>query len=199
MTAPAPNTRILVVDDEPTLRLGFSFALATENYDVETASDGIIGLKALQGSHFDAVLLDLRMPQMDGLQTLSQLRAAGDFIPVILCSAHITPASAVSALELRCFDFLAKPVNPLELRKGINRIFAETPQDDASWMLRHLRNGDTREALKVLGDTSSFSDDKKSFWLRLIGDLSKDPKLDTNFYVETYGRDLIPLLSFQEL
>lgn len=194
----SPNIRILVVDDEPTLRLGFSFALATENFDVETAADGLVGLEAISDSHFDAVLLDLRMPQMDGLQTLSKLRASGDHIPVILCSAHITPASALAALELRCFDFLAKPVNPIELRKGVNRIFAPSPQTDADRMLRHLRNGDNAAALQVLSDSTGLSDSKKKFWRQLINDLETQSKLNTDFYVENYGRDLIPLLSFQE-
>lgn len=193
------NTRILVVDDEPTLRLGFSFALATENYDVETAADGLTGLETLSDSHFDAMLLDLRMPQMDGLQTLAEIRSNGNSIPVILCSAHITPTSAITALELGCFDFLAKPVNPLELRKGMNRIFAEKQKDEPGLMLQHLRRDEQAEALDLLEKSETFSEAKKKFWTELVGDLQRQPELDTAYYVENYGRDLIPLLSFQEL
>jgi DNA-binding NtrC family response regulator len=196
-TKPTNHFRILIVDDEPTLRLGFRFALTTENYAVETASNGLLALEAIENHHFDAIVLDLRMPQMDGLETLSELRSRGLSIPVILCSAHITPSRAMEALKLRCFDFLSKPVNPLELRKGVGRVLMSDPEGTMDQVLHNLRHGQFTEARKKADASNGTPPEQRAFWRRLIADLEESPTLDVNAYLKEYGHDLIPLLTFE--
>jgi two-component system chemotaxis response regulator CheY len=80
--------RVLVVDDEPPTAVSFARMLGAEGYDVETALDGKTGLRAASDAAFDAILLDLRMPLLDGLEFLRRLRA----IP----SCHDTPVAIVT-------------------------------------------------------------------------------------------------------
>ena len=119
--APPKMNRILVVDDEPTLRMGFTFALKTEDCAVDSASNGREALEKIASEDYDLVILDLRMPGMNGLETLAAIRQDENnrHLPTILCSAHVDTATAVEALNLSCFHFISKPVRPAELRDEV--------------------------------------------------------------------------------
>jgi CheY-like chemotaxis protein len=80
--------RVLVVDDEENIRLLFKEELEEENYEVETASNGVEALEKLKNSPFDVVVLDIKMPVMDGIQTLNAIKNRNKDQPVILCSAY---------------------------------------------------------------------------------------------------------------
>lgn len=110
-------SKILVVDDEPNVRLVFRTTLEGAGYDVTEAADGESALKALHGGPVDLVFLDLRMPDIDGLEVLQQLRAAGDDTPVVIVTAHGDVPNAVRAMKLGAIDFLGKPLSPADLRK----------------------------------------------------------------------------------
>lgn len=110
-------SKILIVDDEPNVRLVFHTTLESAGYDVTEALDGASGLEALEGNPVDLVFLDLRMPGMDGLEMLRRLRDAGDNTPVVIVTAHGDVPNAVQAMKLGAIDFLAKPLSPEALRK----------------------------------------------------------------------------------
>ncbi len=82
------RVRVLVVDDEENIRLLFKEELEEEDYDVETASNGMEALEKIKGAPFDVVVLDIKMPVMDGIQTLNAIKNINKDQPVILCSAH---------------------------------------------------------------------------------------------------------------
>ncbi|MEX1049518.1 MAG: response regulator, partial [Akkermansiaceae bacterium] len=112
--AEAPKLRVLVVDDEPTLRLGFAYALSNKTTVVETAASGQQALDRLASETFDVVVLDLRMPGLDGVGVIKALRNEGSEIPVILCSAALNSSAALREIRHGVVDFLLKPVRPVD-------------------------------------------------------------------------------------
>jgi DNA-binding NtrC family response regulator len=102
--------RLLIVDDEPNILAALRRALELEGYTVEVAGSGRLAMERLKGTPFDAVLLDVAMPEMDGLQTLRAIKAAQPELPVMMMSGHATLATAVEATRLGACDFLEKPL-----------------------------------------------------------------------------------------
>lgn len=118
-SGPAVARRVLIVDDEPTLRIGFAYALTSADTHVETAGTGKQALEKLSSDNFDIIILDLRMPEIDGLGVVERLRRDGSRVPVVLCTAALTPAAALRAIQCHVVDFLLKPVRPADLRSVI--------------------------------------------------------------------------------
>jgi DNA-binding NtrC family response regulator len=110
------KTRILIIDDEEAIRDSCTQVLAREGHLVETAADGPSGIDLFQNGGFDAVLLDLKLPGMDGLQILNRLRQFDPEVPVIIITGFATIESAVHTIKKGAFDYLAKPFSPEELR-----------------------------------------------------------------------------------
>lgn len=158
--------RVLVVDDEPTLRLGFAYALANKSTTVETATNGRSALERLAAEPFDIVVLDLRMPELDGIAVIKTLRHRGSKVPVVLCSAALTPNAALHAIRQGVVDFLLKPVRPVDLRDVIE--FVMRPDKSAlSQALRSARNGLMDEAIRILeGDQNPCN--KSIYWLGIL-------------------------------
>jgi len=80
--------KLLVVDDEENLRLLFKEELEEEGYEVELASNGLEAIDKIKDSHFDVVIMDIKMPVMDGIQALNEIKKINKDQPVILCSAY---------------------------------------------------------------------------------------------------------------
>jgi two-component system nitrogen regulation response regulator NtrX len=114
-------SRILVVDDEPRIVEALCRLLKIESFESEGAYDGEGALKLLDRGGFDAVLLDLDMPRLDGIATLRALRDRGDRIPVIIVSGRGTIARAVEAVRLGAHDFVEKPVDDERLLLSLRR------------------------------------------------------------------------------
>ncbi len=127
--SPPPPSRILVVDDEPTIRLGIEFSLTTEGFEVETAADGDEAIRRLIDSPEeelpDAMILDLRMPGADGMQVMRRLAGSGRVLPVAIASAYIDSPTAIEAVDLGVVDFLKKPITPNEVRGLVAQMVAE--------------------------------------------------------------------------
>ena len=102
---------VLVVDDERNILLTLSQALQLEGYHVELASDAKVALDVLAARPVDAVLMDVKMPDMDGLTALSKMRELKKELPVIMMSGHGTIDTAVKATQLGARDFLEKPIS----------------------------------------------------------------------------------------
>ena len=103
--------RILVVDDEAAIRDTMRMILEYEGYECITAASGAEGLTAAERDAPDLVFLDIKMPGMDGLETLSRLRGVNDTLPVVIVSAHGTASSALEAGRLGAFRFIEKPLS----------------------------------------------------------------------------------------
>jgi two-component system, OmpR family, response regulator MprA len=101
--------RVLVVDDEPAVRESISRSLRFEGYEVELAGDGMAALRVLTTRPADAVILDVMMPVIDGLETCRRLRASGDRVPVLMLTARRAVGDRVTGLDAGADDYLVKP------------------------------------------------------------------------------------------
>ena len=102
---------ILIIDDEQSIRDSLRMILEYEKYEVQFAPDGEAGLRALDKQKPDLVLLDVKMPGIDGLDVLQQIRRRSADLPVVMISGHGTIETAVEATKLSAFDFLQKPLD----------------------------------------------------------------------------------------
>lgn len=125
----AKQSRILIVEDEPNVRLVFQTALQNENYRLDTAEDGEVALEVLKSAPADMVLLDLQMPRLDGMSMLRKLRESGNNVPVAIITAHGSIPDAVAAMRLGAVDFLSKPVTPEALRHIVSDVLARHVSD----------------------------------------------------------------------
>lgn len=113
---------VLVVDDEKNIRLTLSRALEDIDVDIATAENGEEALAAMAARHVDVVLLDLRMPGMDGIEVLRRLAVEFPSARVIIITAYGTIDRAVDAMKLGAVDFIEKPVTPAEVRSRVNEL-----------------------------------------------------------------------------
>src|SRR5574344_477313 len=107
--------KILVVDDEALLVKGIRFNLQNEGYDVITGSDGLEAVQAVQEQQPDLVVLDVMMPNMDGLTACAKIREFSD-IPIIMLTAKTDDMDKLMGFDHGADDYLTKPFNILELK-----------------------------------------------------------------------------------
>ncbi len=105
------TNNVLVVDDESDVRDLLSKFLRRRGYEVDTASDGAAAIERIRDGHPDIVLLDIRLPKMDGLSVLAHLRGESDEVAVITMSGNADEETARKSLELGAADFITKPFN----------------------------------------------------------------------------------------
>src|SRR5689334_20057063 len=117
--------RILIVDDDAALRGAIATALSDLGHHPEEAPDGEAALARLSHSRPDAVLLDLRMPGMDGMEVLRRIRARPDAPPVAILTAVPTSDNTIEAMRLGAADHLAKPIGRDGLRALLGRMLPE--------------------------------------------------------------------------
>lgn len=103
-------TKILVIDDEKSIRNTLLEILEYEKYTVHIAPDGIEGLKLVNGTKYDVILCDIKMPKMDGIEVLENIMKITD-TPVIMISGHGTIETAVEAIKKGAYDFISKPLD----------------------------------------------------------------------------------------
>ena len=102
--------RILVVDDEAAILRLLKEALTQWGYQVTGATSAAEALQALRGDMFDAVITDIRMPDMNGLELLKEIKRHDESVEVVVMTGYPTIASAVEALKVGAFDYLSKPL-----------------------------------------------------------------------------------------
>jgi two-component system response regulator AtoC len=107
--------RVLVIDDEENLRHYLQVVLREEGYHVEAAQDGTEALEKMQHHPWDIILCDIRMPRMDGMAFLKEVKAKGLEGTIIMMSAYGTVNSAVEAMKMGAFDYISKPFNADEI------------------------------------------------------------------------------------
>jgi DNA-binding NtrC family response regulator len=113
--------RILIVDDEERFRLTLSKRLAERGLEVgATVGTGMEALQEIRGKDYDVVLLDVKMPGMDGIQTLGEIKKINPRIEVLLLTGHASVDSAVEGMRLGAYDYLMKPCEIDVLMEKIN-------------------------------------------------------------------------------
>jgi DNA-binding response OmpR family regulator len=133
------RSRILVVEDEPSIREVVSLYLRRAGYDVSVVADGRAALESLSGQIPDLVVLDLMLPEVDGLEITRWLRERGD-TPIIMLTARRDEPDRIAGLEMGADDYVVKPFSPQELvsrvRAVLRRTLASTP-DSGEQPLEH--------------------------------------------------------------
>jgi two-component system response regulator MprA len=122
--------RVLVVDDEPAVRRALERALRLDSYDVELAEDGEAALDALAEGPADAVILDVAMPGVDGLEVCRRMRQAGDRTPILMLTARDAIDDRVQGLDVGADDYLVKPFALRELQARLRALLRRTGEDD---------------------------------------------------------------------
>jgi two-component system response regulator MprA len=134
-------TRILVVDDELEVRDALRLALELEDFEVVSAEDGLDALGTLGSTRVDAMLLDVSMPRMDGLELCRRLRADGSRLPILMLTAREAVDDRVDGLEAGADDYLPKPFALRELLARLKAVMRRTAEDEPAAILEF---GDVR-------------------------------------------------------
>ena len=129
--------RVLVVDDEPAVRRALERALRLENHEVTLAEDGEQALDVLAGEPADAVILDILMPKLDGLEVCRRLRKAGDRTPVLMLTARDAIDDRVEGLDVGADDYLVKPFALRELQARLRALLRRSGDGASSEVLRY--------------------------------------------------------------
>lgn len=116
---------IAVIDDQDLLRDSLAKTLKREGYKVKTFGDGATALETIRASSFDLVITDLKMPGLDGVELLRQIRTHGLDLPVIMMTAYGTVSSAVEAMKLGAFEYIQKPFDADEIELLVARALRE--------------------------------------------------------------------------
>jgi DNA-binding NtrC family response regulator len=141
--------RILLVDDDQAFRVSTSTLLRDEGYPVVEAANGVEAVNALKEGDFDLILLDLRMPDVDGIQIVEVLRRWGEGIPILMISGFGTVETAVKALHTGADDFLTKPVEPDVLVGKVADLLERRPS---------LREGPGPPGVELVGRSQSMKE-----------------------------------------
>jgi len=131
------RSRVLVVDDEEAVLRAVGRALAISGYDVETASDGTNALRSLALQAPDAVVLDVSMPGVDGLEVCRRLREAGDRTPVLMLTARDGVDDRVAGLDAGADDYLVKPFALEELLARLRALLRRAGPTESNEVLRY--------------------------------------------------------------
>jgi two-component system, OmpR family, response regulator MprA len=124
------QARILVVDDEPAVQNALSRALTLERYDVAQAEDGRQALERLGAATYDAVILDISMPYVDGLEVCRRMREGGNRTPVLMLTAREQVDDRVAGLDAGADDYLVKPFALRELSARVRALLRRAGEDD---------------------------------------------------------------------
>jgi len=116
------KTSILLVEDEENLHEALKLNLELEGYDVTSALDGAAALKAVQAEYFDLIILDVMLPEMDGISVTETVRISNNEVPILILSAKNTSADRVLGLKKGADDYLTKPFNLEELLLRVHKL-----------------------------------------------------------------------------
>jgi two-component system, OmpR family, response regulator MprA len=131
----AEPARILVVDDEPAVQHALSRALALERYEVALCGDGGDALRRIGEGSYDAVILDISMPVLDGLEVCRRVRESGDRTPVLMLTAREQIDDRVAGLDAGADDYLVKPFALRELMARVRALLRRAEEDEPQEVL----------------------------------------------------------------
>lgn len=148
--------RVLVVDDEPAIRRALRTPLTELGFDVSEVSRGEMALDVLRTETFDAVLLDVNMPGIGGIETLRRLRAMAPRLPIIILTVRDSENEKVQALEMGADDYVTKPFGVRELvariRATVRRVHAPVHSEDSPLEIGEIRLIPSRRSVTKRGE-----------------------------------------------
>lgn len=149
------KSKILIADDEINMIWALKKALTKEGYEVISAEDGVKALESFKKYEPDLVILDLKMPKMDGMEVLENIKNINPKIPVIMITAHGSTKLAVEAMKLGALDYISKPFDIDELRVIIRRALEYKHLSDE---VNYLRNKLTEYRPKIIYQSKTMDD-----------------------------------------
>jgi two-component system alkaline phosphatase synthesis response regulator PhoP len=165
---------ILLVEDEENLHEALKLNLELEGYGVSSAFDGAAALKAIANEYFDLLILDIMLPEMDGLAVTESIRISNNEIPILILSAKNTSTDRVSGLKKGADDYLTKPFNLEELLLRVHKLIDKNKKlQDRSSVDEQYQFGTNRidfkaqEAVGVTGECIQLSK-KETMLLKLL-------------------------------
>ncbi len=144
--------RILVVDDQSSVRELLKAVLESDGHTIETAADGAKGVAALEAGFHDLVVMDIRMPELDGVAALELMKSVSPDTGVIMMTAYASVETAVRTMKLGAFDYVTKPIDIDEVRAVIARFVDESspePEEEA---------GDYEPSAEIIGASAAIRD-----------------------------------------
>ena len=125
---PEKKISILLVEDEENLQEALKLNLELEGYEVTVADNGLAALNAVQKEHFDLMILDVMLPELDGISVCENIRLQNNDIPILILSAKSSSADRVLGLKKGADDYLTKPFNLEELLLRVNKLVQKGKQ-----------------------------------------------------------------------
>ena len=148
--------KLLVVDDEPNVLYSFRKGLSQEGLCVQTAETGQEGLRLIEQERPDAVILDVRLPDMSGLDIFDRIQELDPRLPVIVVTAHSTTETAINAMKRGAFDYLLKPIDIHQLRNIVAKAVHLSRLEDVPAVFDE--DEDDRESDRIVGRSAAMQD-----------------------------------------
>jgi two-component system, OmpR family, response regulator MprA len=144
---------ILIVDDDRSLRDALRRTLTLSGYDVQSAEGGVHGLELVAEASPDAIVLDIGMPDVDGLEVCRRLRAAGDRVPILMLTARDAVEDRIEGLDAGADDYLVKPFDNGELKARLRALLRRSgePEDPDALAFEELKLDAGRHGVDVNG------------------------------------------------
>lgn len=168
------KTSILLVEDEENLHEALKLNLELEGFAVTSAYDGVSALNAVQGEYFDLIILDVMLPEMDGISVTETIRLSNSEVPILILSAKNSSADRVLGLKKGADDYLTKPFNLEELLLRVNKLIDKNKklQDKSTIGDNYSFGGNSidfkaQEATKANGEKIALSK-KEAMLLKLL-------------------------------
>ncbi len=150
----ATHGTVLVIDDEEVMREVLDALLSREGYDVRIASDGYAGLELARSMAFDAVVVDVMMPGIDGLTVLSELKAIDEDLPVVMVTAFASVETALTAMKKGAFDYITKPFKNDEVAAVIRNAAERTRLQRENRILKQNLQSHGNRFSNIIGRSS---------------------------------------------
>lgn len=129
------NKKILIVDDELSVRESLREWFLEDGFKVETAEDGSAALQKMHAGPYDIIIIDLKMPGMDGITLQKRVREIDDSAAIIILTAYASVQTAVEALKLGAFDYITKPVDPDDLSNTVKNVLKQRELSEENILL----------------------------------------------------------------
>jgi two-component system nitrogen regulation response regulator GlnG len=147
--------RLLIIDDEPNLRYSLEHSLGSESLEIITAATATQGIELVRSRLPDAVLLDVRLPDLPGLEAFDKIREIDPRLPVIIMTAYSTTDTAIEAMKRGAFEYLLKPVDFRSLRALVAKAVELSHLRHVPAVFADERSADDESVDRIIGDTAA--------------------------------------------
>ena len=164
-----PSPHILVMEDDLSVATGLEMILSEEGYRVNLADTGMLAMQAFRQKRFDLLVADLRLPDIDGMEVIKQVKAENPETEVIVITGYGTTATAVEAMKLGVHDFLPKPFTEDQIKAAIDEALKAHAEKPAETVTKKAETEEERliQKREVLGVLSRTAEDR-DFWADLM-------------------------------